>query len=87
MVAITAGFIGIWRSFRITVFDTYHGVFVMRKAFDWKRSSISLLDVDAVRDQSFIRNFETVQKPHRMPPKSVKIYLVNQAQDHISEQN
>jgi hypothetical protein len=31
------------------VFGTYHGAStVMRRAFDWKRSRISMLDVEAV---------------------------------------
>jgi hypothetical protein len=34
---------------RITVFDTYQGAStIMRKAFDWKRSRISMLEVEAV---------------------------------------
>jgi hypothetical protein len=41
------------RSFRIAAFDTYHGASViMRRVFDWKRSSISMLDVDAVPQSS-----------------------------------
>jgi hypothetical protein len=46
--------IGIWRSLWITVFGTYQGAStIMRKAFDWKRSRISMLEVEAV-PQSFI---------------------------------
>jgi hypothetical protein len=52
MVGVTADFVfnrWIWISFHITIFGTYHGVSViMRRAFDWKRSSVSILDVDAV---------------------------------------
>jgi hypothetical protein len=41
--------VGIWRSLRITVFGTYQGAStIMRKAFDWKRSRISMLEVEAV---------------------------------------
>jgi hypothetical protein len=41
--------VGIWRSLRITVFGTYQGVYtIMRKAFDRKRSRISMLGVEAV---------------------------------------
>jgi hypothetical protein len=41
--------VGIWRSLRITVFGTYKGAStIMRKAFDWKRSRISMLEVEAV---------------------------------------
>jgi hypothetical protein len=33
----------------MTVFGTIHGAsLIIRRAFDWKRSSISMLDVDAV---------------------------------------
>jgi hypothetical protein len=40
---------GIWRSLWITVFGTYLGAStIMRKAFDWKRSRISMLEVEAV---------------------------------------
>jgi hypothetical protein len=35
--------------FRITVFGTYQGAStIMLKAFDWKRSRISMLEVEAV---------------------------------------
>jgi hypothetical protein len=45
---------GIWRSLRIRVFGTYYGAStIMRRAFDWKRSRISMLDVEAV-PQSWI---------------------------------
>jgi hypothetical protein len=41
--------VGIWRSLRITVFGTYQSVSnIMRKAFDWNRSRISMLEVEAV---------------------------------------
>jgi hypothetical protein len=41
--------VGVWRFLRITVFGTYQGAStVMRKAFDWKRSRISMLEVEAV---------------------------------------
>jgi hypothetical protein len=50
--AVAADFfllVGIWRSLRITVFDSYQGVStIMRKAFDWKRSRISMLELKAV---------------------------------------
>jgi hypothetical protein len=37
------------RSLRITVFGTYQGAStIMRKAFDWKRSRISMLEVETV---------------------------------------
>jgi hypothetical protein len=40
---------GVWRSRWMWLFGTYHGAStIMRRAFDWKRSSISMLDVDAV---------------------------------------
>jgi hypothetical protein len=40
---------GIWRSLRITVFGIYQGAStIMRKAFDWKRSRSSMLEVEAV---------------------------------------
>jgi hypothetical protein len=35
----------IWRSLRITIFGTYQGAStIMRKAFDWKRFRISMLE-------------------------------------------
>jgi hypothetical protein len=41
--------VGIWRFLRITVFGTYQGASSrMRKASDWKRSRISILEVEAV---------------------------------------
>jgi hypothetical protein len=41
--------VGIWRSLRITVFGTLQGAStIMRKAFDWKCSRISVLEVEAV---------------------------------------
>jgi hypothetical protein len=41
--------VGIWRSFHITIFGTYHGASViMHRVFNWKHSSICMLDVDAV---------------------------------------
>jgi hypothetical protein len=41
--------VGVWRSLRITVFGTYQGVStIMRKAFGWKRYSISMLEVEAI---------------------------------------
>jgi hypothetical protein len=41
--------VGIWRSLLITVFGTYQGSStIMRKAFDWKCSRISMLEVEAV---------------------------------------
>jgi hypothetical protein len=49
--AVAANFfltVGIWRSLRITAFGTYQGAStIMRKAFDWKRSRISMLDVES----------------------------------------
>jgi hypothetical protein len=48
-VLISSLSVGIWRSPRITVFGTYKGEStIMRKAFDWKRSRISMLEVEAV---------------------------------------
>jgi hypothetical protein len=42
--------VSVWRSLRITVFGTYQGAStIMRKAFDWKRSRISVLEVDVIR--------------------------------------
>jgi hypothetical protein len=41
--------VGVWRSLRIIVFGTYQGASTsMRKSFDWKRSRISMLEVEAV---------------------------------------
>jgi hypothetical protein len=41
--------VGICRSFRITVFGTYEGALtIVRKVFDWKRSRISMLELEAV---------------------------------------
>jgi hypothetical protein len=41
--------VGIWRSLRKTEFDTYQGEStIMQKAFDWKRSRISMLEVEAI---------------------------------------
>jgi hypothetical protein len=41
--------VGVWRSLRITAFGTYQGASaIMRKAFDWKRSRIPVLEVEAV---------------------------------------
>jgi hypothetical protein len=41
--------IGVWRSLQIIVFGTYQGVStIMHKAFDWKRSTISMVEVEAV---------------------------------------
>jgi hypothetical protein len=52
MVAVMADFaFNRWdlEILRINVFGTYHGASViLSRAFDWKRSSISMLDVDAV---------------------------------------
>jgi hypothetical protein len=49
--AVAADFfltVGIWRSLRITVFGTYQGAStIMRKAPDWKRSRIPMLEVEA----------------------------------------
>jgi hypothetical protein len=43
----------IWRSLWITVFGTCQGAStIMRKAFDWKRSTISMLEVEAVPQSS-----------------------------------
>jgi hypothetical protein len=40
---------GGWRSLRITVFGTYQGASnIVRNAFDWKRSRISVLEVEGV---------------------------------------
>jgi hypothetical protein len=50
--------VGIWRSLWITVFGTYQGAStIMRKAFDWKRSIISMLEVEAVKDYYLLCNF------------------------------
>jgi hypothetical protein len=47
--AVVADLFGIWKSLQITVFATYQGAStIMRKAFDWKRSRISVLEVEAV---------------------------------------
>jgi hypothetical protein len=50
--AVVADFfftVGIWRSLRITVLGTYKATStIMRKAFNWKRSRISMLEVEAV---------------------------------------
>jgi hypothetical protein len=52
LVAVAADFIlteGIWMFRRMWLFGIYHSAStVMRRAFDWKRSSISMLDADAV---------------------------------------
>jgi hypothetical protein len=41
--------VAIWRVLQITVFGTYQGAStIMHKAFDWKRSRISVLEVEAV---------------------------------------
>jgi hypothetical protein len=41
--------VGIWRSLQITVFGTYQGAStIMRKAFEWKFSRISMLEVEAI---------------------------------------
>jgi hypothetical protein len=52
MVAVMADFVfNPWdlEIFRITVFGTYHGAsIIMRRTFDWERSSICMLDMDAV---------------------------------------
>jgi hypothetical protein len=38
----------VWRSLRITVFGTYQGVStIMRKTLAWKRSRISMFEVEA----------------------------------------
>jgi hypothetical protein len=43
-----------FKSLQITVFGTYQGAStIMHKAFDWKRSRISMLEVEAV-PQSYI---------------------------------
>jgi hypothetical protein len=48
MVAVTANFVSNrWDLEIITVFGTYHDASViMSRAFDWKRSCISMLDVN-----------------------------------------
>jgi hypothetical protein len=39
----------VWRSLQITVFGTYQDAStIVRKAFDWKRSRISMLEVESV---------------------------------------
>jgi hypothetical protein len=46
--------VGVWRSLRITLLDTYQGAStIMPKAFVWKHSRISVLEVEAV-PMSFI---------------------------------
>jgi hypothetical protein len=41
--------VGIWRSCLIASFGTYQDASVIiRRVFDWKRSRISMLDVDVV---------------------------------------
>jgi hypothetical protein len=46
--------VGVWRSFRITVFGTNQGgSTIMSKAFDWKRFWISILEVQAVSQTVF----------------------------------
>jgi hypothetical protein len=49
--AVAADFlltVAVWRSLRITIFSTYPGTStIMRKAFNWKRSRISMLEVEA----------------------------------------
>jgi hypothetical protein len=42
--AVAADFFGVWKSLRITVFGPYQGAStIMHKAYDWKRSRISVL--------------------------------------------
>jgi hypothetical protein len=41
--------VGVWRSLRITIFGIYNGAStVMRKVFDWKRSRMSMFEVEAI---------------------------------------
>jgi hypothetical protein len=41
--------VGVWRSLQITIFGTYQGVStIMRKTLDWKRSRISMFEVEAI---------------------------------------
>jgi hypothetical protein len=43
--------VGIWASLQITIFGTYEeqGVFtIMCKAFDWKNSRISMLEIEVI---------------------------------------
>jgi hypothetical protein len=41
--------VDVWRSLWITVFGMYQGASTnMHKAFDWKRSRISMLEVEAI---------------------------------------
>jgi hypothetical protein len=55
--------IGVWRSLWITVFGTYQGAStIMRKAFDWKRSRISVLEVEAVKSVCEATNAVSVGK-------------------------
>jgi hypothetical protein len=50
--AVAAAF-GVWRSRRITVFGTYQDAStIMRKAFDRKRSRISMLEVEVASQSS-----------------------------------
>jgi hypothetical protein len=45
--------LGIWRSLRITVFGTCQGAStIMRKAFGWKHSRISMLEMEAIPQSS-----------------------------------
>jgi hypothetical protein len=52
LVAVTADFV--FNHWDLEIIPYYHirtchgASFIMRRAFDWKRSSISMLDVDAV---------------------------------------
>jgi hypothetical protein len=40
--------VGVLKSLPITIFGTYQGApAIMRKAFDWKRSRISMLELEA----------------------------------------
>jgi hypothetical protein len=49
LLIVSSVTVGVWRSLRITVFGMYQGAStIMRKAFDWKRSRISMLEVEAV---------------------------------------
>jgi hypothetical protein len=52
LVAITADFVLNRWNLEILLYyriRTYHGASIMRTAFDWKRSRISMLDVDHVK--------------------------------------
>jgi hypothetical protein len=50
--AVTKDFsltVGVWRSLRITAFGSYQDVSsIMRRSLDWKRSRISMFEVEAV---------------------------------------